>query len=331
MKAKTIFLAFFALVLALNSIGLSAINVKAADEARSLTQAIVFGKEYDVILDGKVGIYTASSGHSGTLGLDLLTPDATMPFKDTQMQFVGDWVKVSLKDAENKEMTQVYGVMYLYFNLTEATRKLYDEGRLSIYRYVGDDDVKKDWEICATQIFMKNDNKPYGRLACALNKFDHYTLALQPLGRSSVVDGQRLLQNFVFGKEYDAYLGSTGVYTPRSAFTGRMELTQSAPTTTKPFTGMTFQGTWQDIRIYNNSNGKAFARAYGLIYVYFNLTPDQRSLYDKGKLSIYHWDEADAKWEVCPVVLFLKGENKPNGRLACVIEEFGLYTMAAKP
>jgi hypothetical protein len=331
MKAKTIFLAFIALVLTLNSLGLSAVTALAAEEDRVLTQAIVFGKEYDIVLEGKVGFYTASSAMSGNLRMELITPDSTRAFKDTQMSFIQDWVDISLRDADGKVLTQVYGVMYLYFNLSEADRKLYDEGRLNIYRWVGDEDSKKDWELCATQIFMKNENKPHGRLVCAINKFDTYTMALQPERRSSIIDGQTMTQLLVFGREYDAYLGANGVYTPRSAFSGRLEMIQNIPNNTKPFTGMTFQGNWSDVRIYNNSNGKAFARAYGLIYVYFNLTPEQRSMYDKGKLSIYHWDEADAKWEVCPVVLFLKGENKPNGRMACVIKEFGLYTLAAKP
>jgi hypothetical protein len=325
MKPKTFFLAFLALVMALNSLGLTFSGALAADP--TLSKKVVFGKEYDEVVDGKVGVYMPSSAFDATLGLTLTTPDSSKPFKDTQMKFVQRWANISMTRTNGKQFDQVFGLIYLYFNLTEADRKLYDEGRLSIYRYIAED---KDWKACDALVFLKNENKPNGRLACVISKFGQYTLAESPTGRNSAIEGETLVQRVQYSREYDFAINSTGVYTPKSAYTGRLELTQSDPDGKKPFAGMTFQGKWMDLRIYN-STGKVQTRAYGLIYAYFNLTADQRTLYDKGKLSIYTWNESDAKWVACPVVVFLKGENKPNGRLACVIKEFGLYTLAAKP
>jgi hypothetical protein len=327
MKLNKFFLAFVALLIAVNGAGLIWLPAQAA--AETLTKKFEFGKEYDVSFGqtNVIGMYTPSSAYNGTLEMIMNPPDASRPFKATGMQFVGQWVDVSMLKTGGGEFTQVAGLLYLYFNLTAADRKLWDEGRLGIYRHVAED---KDWEACEVQVFLKNENKPNGRLACVLSDFGMYTLASAPTGNASEIIGETLSQRVEFSKRYDLWIGIQGIFMPRSAFNGRLEYTVSNADNTKPFTNMAFESKWVDLRMYNSS-GKAFSRAYGLNYVYFNMTAAQRTQWDKGKLSIYHWDETDGKWEACPVVILLKNENKPNGRLACVIKEFGLYTMASKP
>jgi len=130
----------------------------------------------------------------------------------------------------------------------------------------------------------------------------------------------------VYQKSLDIYLGKGGVYFPSSHYTGKAVLTRIEPENTKK---LTFTQRWSDIRLFD-SGGKEFKPVYGYVYVYFNLSADDRTAWDKGKLSIYHYNATKKVWDECETQL-LAGKNAPHGRVRfLLIDEFGLYGVAVK-
>ena len=90
-----------------------------------------------------------------------------------------------------------------------------------------------------------------------------------------------------------------------------------------------FTQPWLDIRV-RDSAGAEFKKIYGIIYVYFNLSSEDRTAWDQGKLSIYYYDALKKSWQECPSRL-LAEKGSQNGRVSCMITEgFGRYGMATK-
>lgn len=130
----------------------------------------------------------------------------------------------------------------------------------------------------------------------------------------------------VYQKPLDISLGKGGVYFPSSSYTGKAVLTRIEPVDTRK---LTFTQRWLDIRLFD-SKGKEFKTVYGYVYVYFNLNADDRAAWNKGKLGIYHYDQAKKVWVECETQL-LAGKNAPYGRVRHLItKEFGLYGLAIK-
>lgn len=123
----------------------------------------------------------------------------------------------------------------------------------------------------------------------------------------------------------DVFLGKGGVFMVSSSYNGYAVISRWEPYGLK-HPGLKFVDRWIEFRIYGQDT-EEFEILYGFNYVYFNLTNAQRQLWNSDDLRIYHYDESTAKWVECPTYL-VANENSPNGRLTCVMTEFGFYGLA---
>ena len=131
---------------------------------------------------------------------------------------------------------------------------------------------------------------------------------------------ESISKTLVYQKPLDISLGKGGVYFPSSNYTGTAVLSRIEPIDTKQ---ITFSQRWADIHLYDKS-GKEFKNVYGYVYVYFNLNVEDRAAWNKGKLSIYHYNEVKKTWDETETQL-LTYKNVPHGRVKVLLQEFGLY------
>ncbi len=69
--------------------------------------------------------------------------------------------------------------------------------------------------------------------------------------------------------------------------------------------------------------------AEGLVFVFFNLGPRERALWDEnGSKAVSIWvSDSSGAWKECPPMLIQAGEN---GRLACLVSKNGTYGLGQK-
>jgi hypothetical protein len=135
-----------------------------------------------------------------------------------------------------------------------------------------------------------------------------------------------ITQKITGGAREDVGLGRSGVFMPSSAYTGELTLTRNEFKTTK-IGNLRF--TEPAIAVSLIAGGTSdVKKVTGVVYVYFKLLPWERRLWDEGTASIYQLDSETGKWVACANVRLVSGKNSPNGRLACVMTEFGTFAMA---
>jgi hypothetical protein len=61
--------------------------------------------------------------------------------------------------------------------------------------------------------------------------------------------------------------------------------------------------------------------------VFFDLTDTMRSQYQAGNLNIYYFNPDKNTWEPCQIQVPIE-DNGQVSRLACVIQNFGVYGIA---
>jgi hypothetical protein len=133
-----------------------------------------------------------------------------------------------------------------------------------------------------------------------------------------------ITKSLVYQKPLDISLGRGGVYFSSSSYTGSVVLTRIKAENTRK---LTFTQRWSDIHLFD-SKGKEFDKVYGYVYVYFKLNHQERAAWDKGELSIYHFNQTKKVWEECETQL-LASKNAPYGLARFLItNEFGLYGLA---
>jgi hypothetical protein len=136
----------------------------------------------------------------------------------------------------------------------------------------------------------------------------------------------KLQKKITSGTNADVYLGRGGVFFSNSVFSGVAQVTRMDPDQSHSSGKLRFFPRWLDARLYVDN--EEIKQARGLVYVYFNLDNQLRKAWDDGKLHIYQYVQKTGKWEMCQVELLVKTKYVPQGRLACVISNFGLYGMA---
>ncbi|MCJ7624301.1 MAG: hypothetical protein MUO76_12425 [Anaerolineaceae bacterium] len=140
----------------------------------------------------------------------------------------------------------------------------------------------------------------------------------------AAMQSDTITKPLVYHKSLDISLGRGGVYFPSSNYTGKAVLTRIESENTEK---LNFSQRWLDIRLFD-SNGKEYEMVYGYVYVYFILNVYDHAAWDKGKLGIYHYNEAKESWEECNSNLFVE-KCAPYGRLGCQITDgFGLFGLA---
>jgi LysM repeat protein len=124
----------------------------------------------------------------------------------------------------------------------------------------------------------------------------------------------------------EVFLGGGGVYFPNSGYDATVTLTRYDSSSSDTNLGVVFIQQLLEVRL-ADSRRREIDQIVGLVYLYFNLNKETRADWDSGRLSIYHYDARVAAWIPCPTVL-VSNENRPYGRLTCVLQEFGLYGLA---
>ena len=138
----------------------------------------------------------------------------------------------------------------------------------------------------------------------------------------SNVSVQRLYQD----KAADIYQGNAGVYMPNASYSGYARVARYQSDETTEQRGLHFEQDLLEVNVYQ-TNGVPISKVLGLNYVYFNLSSDNRQDYDNDKLDVFYFDPGTKSWEPCNLQIFIN-KNMPNGRLACIAEDFGLYGLA---
>lgn len=137
-----------------------------ADRVERLTA----GREADVY-QGNAGAYFPNVAfQNATIALTRHSPQDT-----ARLRFPEPWMEVRLFDPQGSEQTQVFGLVYIYFNLDSSTRAALDAGNLTLVRYNSD---RQQWDDCPT-ILIRTKNEPYGRAACFASQFGIYGLAVR--------------------------------------------------------------------------------------------------------------------------------------------------------
>lgn len=130
------------------------------------------------------------------------------------------------------------------------------------------------------------------------------------------------------GKPVDVFFGRNGVSSPSSVFSGNLVLTREAfDLAHNPKQGLAFLH-WMDVRLYD-LNDKEIKQSRGFMYLYFNLNSAERKAYDNGDLKIYFWDSTKDEWSEALTIL-VHDDSSTYGRIATVINQFGLYGLGEK-
>lgn len=132
-----------------------------------------------------------------------------------------------------------------------------------------------------------------------------------------------------FDEPAEIFLADAGVFMPNSRYDGIAIISRQVPTYRNPDTGLNFVDRWLTFYI-NAPYGVQAGLLYGTNYAYFNLNETTRLMWDKGTLQIYFYNALYYDWTVCNT-LFIDSENKPYGRLACVMPDFGTYALVNDP
>ena len=162
----------FALLIALGLFTGSWIPALAEEEVSTAYFPLNFDEQTDLFL-GKAGVFMVKSSYHATATVNRYGPDGTLPAED--LEFFDRWLNFGIYDYFGNPYRGLYGFNYVYFNLKYQTRKLWDQGDLSIYRWDFD---KKDWVICQT-FLVEMKILPHGRLTCIMPRFGTYGLAIE--------------------------------------------------------------------------------------------------------------------------------------------------------
>jgi hypothetical protein len=126
----------------------------------------------DVFL-GKAGVFMISSSYNAQATINRIVPDNNYPAED--LEFFDRWLDFGIYDFLGNPYKGLYGFNYAYFNLKYRTRKLWDSGDLSIYRW---NDVSKEWVECPS-FLVEMKNLPHGRVTCIMTTFGLYGIAIE--------------------------------------------------------------------------------------------------------------------------------------------------------
>lgn len=127
-----------------------------------------------------------------------------------------------------------------------------------------------------------------------------------------------------FGRTIDLYLGNAGIFMPASNYLGTVELRRMTEDFSAPTRDFRFAQRLLEFTIADNT-GRDFNQVFGINYIYFNLNRQQRLAWEDGELSILHYDNREGKWDECLATHLVTTKNEPNGRLACIPTQFGVY------
>ena len=133
---------------------------------------LTYQEPADVFL-GKAGVFMVSSSYNAQATINRLGPDYTHP--SVGLEFYDRWLDFGIYDYLGNPYLGLYGFNYAYFNLKYQTRKLWDAGELSIYRW---DEIRRQWIKCPT-FLVEMKNLPHGRVTCIMTTFGLFGIAVE--------------------------------------------------------------------------------------------------------------------------------------------------------
>jgi hypothetical protein len=170
MTFKRVALALVVLLIAVGALGGNWVAALANSEPDFATFSLTYQQPADVYL-GKGGVFMVSSGYDGSAVIHRIEPEKT--HADEDLRFIERWIEFHVFSPKGATFTTLYGLNYVYFNLTKLERLAWEDGNLNIYRY---DRYKFDWVECPTHL-VEDENRPHGRLSCVMTDFGLYGLA----------------------------------------------------------------------------------------------------------------------------------------------------------
>lgn len=132
-------------------------------------QRVFFQEEVDLFA-GNAGVFMPNSAFSANLSVERLR-STNVP---GQLRFHQNWLNVQMFDLQGNAFERVFGLVYVYFNLDNRTRQLWDAGDLQIYRH---DESQRGWAPCGVTVLIETKNQPHGRLSCVASNWGLYGLA----------------------------------------------------------------------------------------------------------------------------------------------------------
>jgi hypothetical protein len=125
------------------------------------------------VYQGRAGVYFISAFTAGTLEVSRL--DLDKRHGQRALIFGSQrWLDVALTDTNGKQIKDLRGFVYVYFNLNSDDRAAWKKGKLSIYQYKA---AEKDWVMCPTFVIQDKSAK-FGRATCLITKTGLYSLAI---------------------------------------------------------------------------------------------------------------------------------------------------------
>jgi len=140
--------------------------------------------------------------------------------------------------------------------------------------------------------------------------------------------GRVKTKDVAFGKTYDVSYGQGGVYIPSSGLAAELRLKKITPHHQLVFTHYPdFTSKWLDVQFYKGD--ERVRQLYtSLTYVYFKLSRKEYRAWTEGKLTVYHYSQAQRDFVECTTIIMAKKSG--NNRVGCIAFLPGIYALGEK-
>ncbi len=169
---KNAFLALTAVFICSGLLGARVTQGFAMEEFSSANFELAADEPAEVYL-GRGGIYMVNSAYNATAVINRIKPNKLI-HPHQNLEFVDRWIDFSIYDDFGIAYQTLWGLNYVYFNLTYDHREFWEEGLLSIYYW---DPMQLKWIVCPS-FLVSDENLPHGRIVCVMQKFGTYGLAM---------------------------------------------------------------------------------------------------------------------------------------------------------
>jgi hypothetical protein len=171
-KLKNYLLPFFAVFFVFGFVFSTWVPAFAEEDVSTAYFSLTYQEPIDVFL-GKAGVFMVSSSYNAIATINRFDPDNTYPSQD--LEFYDRWLDFGIYDYLGNPYQGLWGFNYVYFTLKYNTRRLWDLGELSIYRW---DKISRKWVECPSYL-VEMKNLPHGRVTCIMTTFGLYGIAAE--------------------------------------------------------------------------------------------------------------------------------------------------------
>jgi len=172
MKIRKLFLLLVSVFMIFSLLGTRWTSVNAMEEFSSANFELTTEEPAEVYL-GRGGIYMVNSAYNATAVINRIKPNKLI-HPHQNLEFVDRWIEFYIYDEFGVAYQTLWGLNYVYFNLTYDHRALWDKGLLSLYYW---DPFQVKWIVCPS-FLVADENLPHGRIACVMQKFGTFGLAM---------------------------------------------------------------------------------------------------------------------------------------------------------